>query len=113
MRSKRTTDFGISSISNSRTAAAHRRPLRALSNWHLALALAAGQVSGVVRSSAGRSLLIKGDTHKEKTVKVEMEDLGKGRFAEVRISTDTFVPAIRAIDVTSNSATLGKILTIR
>ncbi|HED40444.1 MAG TPA: hypothetical protein ENJ13_08460 [Chromatiales bacterium] len=43
-----------------------RRPLRKMSNWHLALALAAGQVSGVVRSQSGQQFLIKGGTHKEK-----------------------------------------------
>ncbi|MEC9362390.1 MAG: DUF6094 domain-containing protein, partial [Pseudomonadota bacterium] len=51
----------------------HRRPLRALSRWHLALALAAGQVSGAVASRDGRVYVVKGDTHKEKDVRVELE----------------------------------------
>ena len=45
-----------------------RPPARALSHWHLALALAAGAISGVVRSKAGRVLIVKGDTHKDKTL---------------------------------------------
>src|SRR3989344_216190 len=45
-----------------------RPPARALSHWHLALALAAGAISGVVRSKAGRVLVVKGDTHKDKTL---------------------------------------------
>lgn len=96
-----------------RSTAARRPPLRALSNWHLALALAAGQVAGVVRSEDGRVYIIKGDTHKDKRVKVEMEERGKDKFAEVRIATDTFVPVIRAIDVTPGSESIGNILTIR
>lgn len=43
------------------------RPLRALSDWHLALALAAGQISGVVESKGGRCLLVKGRTFKDKS----------------------------------------------
>ncbi len=46
-----------------RAGQAGRRPLRALSDWHLALALAAGQVSGLVSAADGRQYLIKGDTH--------------------------------------------------
>ncbi len=43
-----------------------RQPLRALSRWHLALSLAAGQVSGVVRSNDGsRVYVIKGDVRRE------------------------------------------------
>ena len=41
------------------------RPAQALSHWHLALALAAGAISGVVRSKTGRVLVVKGDTHRE------------------------------------------------
>jgi hypothetical protein len=96
-----------------RSTATQRRPLRALSNWHLALALAAGQVAGVVRSGDGRVYIIKGDTHKDKRVKVEMEERGKDKFAEVRIAADIFVPVIRAIDVTPSSESIGSILTIR
>ena len=57
-------------------------------------------MAGVVRSDDGRVYIIKGDTRKDKRVKVVMEELGKDKFAEVRIATDTFVPVIRAIDVT-------------
>ena len=78
-----------------------RPPLRRLSDWHLALALAAGQISGAVRSKHGRLLLVKGDTFKDKTVKVSMEEVGKeGDMREVRVLTDRFVPVIRAWDFT-------------
>ncbi|MGE4339562.1 MAG: DUF6094 domain-containing protein [Pigmentiphaga sp.] len=90
-----------------------RPPARALSHWHLALALAAGAISGVVRSKAGRLLVVKGDTHKEKTLQTEYTERDDGSVAETRILTDKFVPMIRAWDMTPGSATRGEVLTIR
>lgn len=92
---------------------AHRRPLRPLRDWHLALALAAGQISGVVESADGRKLLVKGDTHKDRTLKVSFEEVGKkGEMREVRTFTDKFVPVIRAIEFTPGPM-LGNLVTIR
>lgn len=96
-----------------RVATEHRRPLRALSDWHLGLALAAGQVSGVVPSQDGRIFVIKGDTHKEKKIRVESTVDDKGRVQETRIHTDIFVPAIHALDFTPGSVSYGKALVIR
>lgn len=90
----------------------HRRPLRNLSQWHLALALAAGQICGAVTSGDGRTLLIKGDTFKEKDVVVEYSTNGEGDVRETRIATDKFVPVIRGIDFTPGP-TFGTIVTIR
>lgn len=90
----------------------HRRPLRNLSSWHLALALAAGQISGIVRSRDGRTLLIKGNTFKEKEVSVERAERADGSVAETRIMTDKFVPVIRGIDFTPGLS-FGEIVTIR
>ncbi len=90
-----------------------RPPARALSHWHLALALAAGAISGVVRSRNGRILVVKGDTHKEKTLQTEYTERDDGSVAETRILTDRFVPVIRALDLTPGSATWGDVLTIR
>ncbi len=90
-----------------------RPPARALSHWHLALALAAGAISGVVRSKGGRILVVKGDTHKEKTLHTEYTERDDGSVAETRILTDKFVPVIRAWDMTPGSATRGEVLTIR
>jgi Uncharacterised methyltransferase family (DUF6094) len=91
----------------------HRRPLRALSDWHLALALAAGQVSGVVTSTLGRVLLIKGDTHKARSLAVSYEEVGKkGEQREVRTFTDRFVPTIRGIDFTPGGM-YGNLVTIQ
>ena len=90
-----------------------RRPVRELSPWHLALMLAAGQVSGVVSSGTGRQLLVKGATHKEKEVTVEFTEDDDGNVEEKRILTDRFVPIIKAIDVTSDAITYGDIFTIR
>lgn len=92
----------------------NRRPLRALSDWHLALALAAGQISGVVRSKTGRTLLVKGDTFKDKALKVSFEEVGNkdGDMREVRTFTDKFVPRIRAIDFTPG-ALFGHLVTIQ
>jgi len=91
----------------------HRPPLRSLSDWHLALALAAGQISGVVTSTSGRTLLIKGDTFKDKSLKVTFEEAGKdGAQREVRTFTDRFVPTIRAIDFTPGPM-FGQLVTIQ
>jgi hypothetical protein len=89
----------------------NRPPLRAMSRWHLALALAAGQIGGVIRSRTGRTLLIKGDTFKEKETHVEYEERRDGTVAETRILTDRFVPVIRAIDLTPGPG-YGDIVTI-
>lgn len=92
----------------------HRRPLRALTSWHLALSLAAGQVFGVVRSRDGRTFVIKGDTFKDKIGTEELVRNGKGEVVGVkRIQTDRFVPTISALDFTPGSPTYGEALTIR
>jgi hypothetical protein len=90
-----------------------RPPARALSQWHLALALAAGAISGIVRSKSGRKLIVKGDTHKEKTLQTEYTEREDGSVTETRILTDKFVPVIRAWDMTPGSPTRGDVLTIR
>ena len=90
-----------------------RPPARALSHWHLALALAAGAISGVVKSRTGRVLVVKGDTHKEKMLQTEYTERDDGSVAETRILTDKFVPVIRAWDLTLGSPTWGEVLTIR
>jgi hypothetical protein len=84
-----------------------------LSHWHLALALAAGAISEVVKSPSGRVLIVKGDTHKEKTSQVEYTEREDGSVAETRILTDKFVPVIRAWDMPPGSPTRGEVLTIR
>ena len=88
-----------------------RRPLRDLSRWHLALALAAGQISGVVRSDA-RTLLIKGDTFKEKARAVDQEFREDGSIVETIRMTDIFVPVIRGLDFTPGPG-FGQVVTIR
>jgi hypothetical protein len=90
-----------------------RPPARALSHWHLALALAAGAISGVVTSPSGRVMVVKGDTHKGKSLKIEYTQRDDDSVAETRILTDTFVPVIRAWDMTPGSPTRGRVLTIR
>ncbi|MEA9585952.1 DUF6094 domain-containing protein [Xanthomonas sp. WHRI 10064A] len=90
-----------------------RPPARGLSSWHLALALAAGAISGVVTSKSGRVLAVKGDTHKEKTLSRQYTERDDGSVAETRILTDKFVPVIRAWDMTPSSPTWGEVLTIR
>jgi tRNA1(Val) A37 N6-methylase TrmN6 len=89
----------------------HRRPLRDLSKWHLALALAAGQITGVVRSKSGRTLMIKGDTWKRKQRSHEFTEDTDGTVRETVTLTDQFVPVIRGIDMTLGPG-LGQIVTI-
>jgi hypothetical protein len=83
-----------------------------MSRWHLALALAAGAISGVVTSRNGRVLALKGDTYKDKVRKTEFTEDENGNVSEVRILTDRFVPIIRAWDITPGSPNLGRVLTI-
>lgn len=94
-------------------AQANRRPLRQMTEWHTALALAAGQVGGVVRADDGRVYLIKGSTHKEKRSETRIHENIDGSQTEERIDTDVFVPVIRALDFTPNSRTYGDVLMIR
>lgn len=89
-----------------------RAPVRQLSRWHLALALAAGAITGVVTSRSGRVLALKGDTYKDKVGKTEFTEDEHGNIAETRILTDRFVPIIRAWDMTPGSADLGRVITI-
>lgn len=90
-----------------------RRPLCALGQWHAALALAAGQVNGIVTSADGRRLLVKGSTHKTKVVTTSEEYDSKDRLVVTTTSTDRFVPSIKAIDLTHQSPDFGRVLTIK
>lgn len=91
---------------------APKRPLRAMSDWHIALALAAGQLSGLVRSADGRQLLVKGRTHKTKLEQVVNEVQENGTQTQTRVLIDRFVTVIQAIDMTPGPE-LGQIVTIR
>jgi hypothetical protein len=89
-----------------------RRPLRDLSDWHLALALAAGQITGVVTGTDGTRLLIRGDTIKQKEQEVQIEETDKGDIRTTILMRDRFVPTIAGIDFTPGP-NLGRIITIR
>lgn len=90
-----------------------RQPARPLSDWHLALSLAAGAISGVIHSKkTGRTLVVKGDTYKTKTRRVEFSEDSDGNMIETKIDTDTFVPIIKAWEMTAGSEMFGQILSI-
>lgn len=90
-----------------------RRPARALGQWHLSYALAAGAITGALTSSkTGRSLVVKGDTYKAKAKKSEYTTHDDGSISETIILTDKFVPVIYGWDMTPSSPTFGQILTI-
>lgn len=92
----------------------HRRPLRSMSSWHTALALAAGQISGVIKSREGRVFVVKGQTFKDKVVSEERILDAKGQdVGSKRILTDQFVPSILALDFTPGSETFGSVLIIK
>jgi tRNA1(Val) A37 N6-methylase TrmN6 len=84
----------------------YRRPLAALTDWHLALALASGQLGGIIESN-GRRFLIKGGTHKVKDTTLQTID-----GVDTIIAIDRFVPIIRAIDLTVNGAAYGEVFEI-
>lgn len=91
-----------------------RPPVRPLSQWHLALALAAGAISGPVWSKqTGRVFVVRGDTHKEKSLKTEFSEGEDGSVFETRILTDKFVPTIGAWDMTPGSPSRGQLFVIR
>ena len=90
-----------------------RQPLRQLTDWHMALMLAAGHVNGIVTSEDGsKTFVIKGDTHKKKDVKVTHNEKEDGSVSEIRTATDKFVPVIRAFDFTPGE-NYGSIVTIQ
>lgn len=89
-----------------------RPPLRAMTDWHLALALAAGQLSGIVTSADGRRLLVKGRTHKVKDETITRDANADGEVTETRVLTDRFVTTIRGLDLTPGPS-LGRIVTIK
>lgn len=95
-----------------RTGLKARPPVRRLSNWHLALSLAAGAITGVVTSPTGRCLVVKGNTHKDKVAKTEFTENKDGSIKETRVLTDRFVPVIQAWEMTPGSAQRGQLLTI-
>lgn len=90
-----------------------RPPVRQLSRWHLALALAAGAVTGIITSPAGRTLVVRGDTYKTKDRKTEFTEDDDGNISETVIMTDRFIPAISAWDMTPDSETFGELISIR
>ena len=93
--------------------AAHRQWLCEPSEWHLALALAAGQVYGSVVSVDGRILLIKGDTIKGKNTTVEQTVDEQGNVSEKLIKTDIFIPIITGLDFTPNLSSFGAVVAIQ
>lgn len=90
-----------------------RPPLCELGQWHTALALAAGQVKGIVSSADGRRLLVKGNTYKVKSESTTEDWDSKGNLVTTTTLIDRFVPTIKAIDLTPGSAQFGQILTIK
>lgn len=87
-----------------------RRPLMPLGEWHTALALAAGQVQGLVTAPSGRTLLVKGNTYK---IKVITQDIDDENHTVTSTVTDKFIPSIKAIDLTIGSRSYGDVLTIK
>lgn len=90
-----------------------RPPVRQLSRWHLALALAAGAITGVITSPAGRTLVVRGDTYKVKDRKTSFTEDNDGNISETVTLTDRFIPAISAWDMTQNAETFGELISIR
>ncbi|MCR6481046.1 DUF6094 domain-containing protein [Variovorax sp. ZS18.2.2] len=88
-----------------------RPPLRDLTQWHLALALAAGQVTGKLASPGGRIFVIKGDTYKRKERSITTDVNDKGEVSQTTVMLDRFVPVINAIEFTPDHR-LGQIVKI-
>lgn len=82
-----------------------------MTKWHLALALAAGQVTGRIESKSGRIFLIKGDTFKKKERTVTTDVSEDGDVSQTITMLDKFVPVINAIEFTPGDR-LGQIVKI-
>lgn len=82
-------------------------PLMPLSDWHLSLALSAGQISGLM-DNGQQQLLVKGSTEKVKEEIVEERD-------DIKFITivDKFKAVIKALDVGHDSPTFGELITIQ
>ncbi|WP_392562278.1 DUF6094 domain-containing protein [Orbus sturtevantii] len=89
-----------------------RQPLRQMSDWHLSLALAAGEISGVVTSQTGKTYVIKGDTYKTQTKKTEIKCDDDDNVETITTLTDKFIPSIKAWDFTPYSDSFGSLLVI-
>ena len=89
------------------------RPLCPLSEWHMALALASGQLNGLVSSADGRQLLVKGDTYKTKRISEEVQLDPDGKVIHIRTATDNFVPSIVGLDFTQGSDRYGDLVRVR
>lgn len=88
-----------------------RQPLMPMSDWHLSLALAAGEISGVI-SNDDDTYVIKGDTYKTKVKKTETTSDEDGNISIQNIQIDRFVPTIKAWDMNPYSDNFGQLLTI-
>ncbi|RCW66236.1 DUF6094 domain-containing protein [Pseudorhodoferax soli] len=93
------------------TTGACRPPLREMTPWHMALALAAGQITGRFESEDGRVFLLKGDTYKRKQRTVATDVDEKGEVTHTVTMLDRFVPVINAIEFTPDYR-LGQIVKI-
>ena len=81
--------------------------------WHLALALAAGQIVGQIQSTSGRTFLIKGEqTFKRKDRSVTSDVDANGDVCRTVVMVDKFVPVINAIEFTPDHR-LGQIVRIQ
>jgi len=89
-----------------------RQPLCQMSDWHLSLALAAGEISGVVTSQTGKTYVIKGDTYKTQTKKTEIKCDEDDNVETITTLTDRFIPSIKAWDFTPYSDSYGSLLVI-
>lgn len=89
-----------------------RRPVVEMRPWHLAFALAAGQLKGLVKSPDGSLMLVKGDTYKSKVMRTDIATEADGSIVRTLTATDIFVAVIRGIDFTPGP-TLGSIVTIQ
>lgn len=91
-----------------------RRPIHALSQWHLALLITSGAVQGRVKNADNsRELLVKGTVKKHKKVSQNTTEDGNGNVTTAIESKDQFTAQIKAIDITPNSPNFGNIITIR
>lgn len=90
-----------------------RPPVTKPRDWHIAMALSAGEISGPIHSpETGQTLIVKGDTHKEKVEHTEWKTEQDGSKTFIRTLIDKFVPVIKAWDMTDGSPYKGKIITI-
>ena len=83
-----------------------------LGDWHIALALAAGQLNGILETNDRRRFFIKGATEKQYSTSETIDEREESTVHKV-ITKESFVAVIKGIDLTEGSTNYGETFIIQ